>query len=151
MSLDLYSNFGQTIKKVNPQALEEKRETNSSLIELFQSKEIYSSSYERIVLSFCEELKKILEIKSVKDISVRVFELDHTLSVLYSEWSDELVSKDELPHLTNLYMTLSPLFLQTVLENSENENAVDGVYKGWLEAIRISLEEEIYIWQEKIA
>ena len=45
---------------------------------------------------------------------------------------------------------LSPILLRAVLESDLARDNSDDLIKGWLEALRIALEEEFYIWQEKL-
>ncbi len=54
----------------------------------------------------------------------------------------------EMPDLSTFYLSLSPVFLQTLCEEGDNEEP-ESLKGQWLKAFRIAIEEEVSSWQEK--
>lgn len=95
--------------------------------------------------TFVLEIEEILQIENLYNISRAIINLDSKISKLKN-----LISVDlELPQLQNFYFALSPVLLQTFIETKEL-NDVAELQEHWLEGIKIALEEELTIWQEKI-
>ena len=134
---NLYSNLNLFSKKLKGHLLADNDEL--SLKSLYEKKDI---NVEDIEYAYINDLQRILEMSEIENIIVNMFELESNLENLVQKFSEENI----LPTLTNFYADLSPLLLQIILERGEAE---ESVMKGWLEAIRIAIEKEIYIWQEK--
>jgi hypothetical protein len=108
-----------------------------------------------IIQLFCNDLKSLLELTDLSELIKRLNHLDQLLGHLNDEEFDH-----EIPNLDDFFRTLSPILLRSVSQtldslSKENENSLqeDGeetLLMGWLESLRISIEEEIHIWQEKL-
>ena len=108
-----------------------------------------------LITYFCNDLKNILKIGDIRNIIHKLNQLDHTLIHLKEEEINL-----ETPNLDDFFRTLSPVLLRSIeesldsmsmnLNTNEKRNGEESLLKGWLESIRISIEEEIHIWQEKI-
>ncbi|MFZ8933685.1 MAG: hypothetical protein ACO20H_12190 [Bacteriovoracaceae bacterium] len=85
--------------------------------------------------AYIQELKSLLEIDSLAELAKALLGLDRTLDELKEDLDIELISK--CPKLNNLYQKLSPVLLRAYLE----KNRV--LEESWLEAIRVSIEEEL--------
>ncbi len=91
------------------------------------------------------EIEKILNEETLYQISRAVINLENKLSKL-----DEIVNFDvEIPNLREFYTSLSAVFLQCFVETEKIDDLEDAKAH-WLEAVKIGLEEELSIWQEKI-
>ncbi len=106
-------------------------------------------SIQEIIESYCLELRKILELAYLEQVIHGLLQLESKLTAVIDE--NEIIDHDDLaPSLSALYQRLTPLFLRSMLETMPEENEVEDIRKGWLEGLRIAIEEELYIWQEKI-
>lgn len=78
-----------------------------------------------------EKLKKLLTLEDLGEII------------------DELLELEELPSQKDFFQHLSPLLLRATRENLKSSGSRELLLKGWKEALRVAIEEEVYIWQEK--
>lgn len=148
MSLEknqLYTSLGaKTFNKVLPQ--NSYQTTFKNLKEtLDDARKGYDVSDEQWRMALCEELKECLSFDELNDCLEALFKLEHLM--------DE-VDKDlegESPHLEEFYRHLSPSLLRVLWEVSHERLDFEGQKERWLEALRVSLEEELYVWQEKIS
>lgn len=90
--------------------------------------------------AFYLQLKELLAIESLDELIDGIFHLENMLAS--EELSGELAGEEGLPTLEGLYRHLSPTLLRVIQEG--------GTHKGIIEGIRISIEEELYVWQDKI-
>lgn len=90
------------------------------------------------------ELESLLTITDVNKLARSIVSLERKLYKL----SDLIPAHLEMPDLSTFYLSLSPVFLQTLCEEDDNEepNSLKGQ---WLKAFRIAIEEEVSSWQEK--
>ncbi|EQC47456.1 hypothetical protein [Bacteriovorax sp. Seq25_V] len=94
---------------------------------------------------YVREIEKILNEETLYQISRAVINLENKLNKL-----EEIVNLDVVvPNLREFYTSLSAVFLQCFVE-TENIDDLDEAKSHWLEAVKIGLEEELSIWQEKI-
>lgn len=100
-------------------------------------------SSEKVVRAFCEDLKSCLDHEDLKSCLQHFFKIEHYLNELEEEM-------EEVPSLKEFYEVLSPTLLRVVWEGLEGEMKIEELKERWLEALRVSLEEELYLWQEKI-
>ena len=94
----------------------------------------------------------------ISDISILIKKINQLVQLL-RQFKDEEVYK-ELPNLDDFYRILSPVLLRSVSQTLDslshdekinlNANGEESLLKGWLESLRIAIEEEIHIWQEKL-
>lgn len=95
--------------------------------------------------TFSLEIEEILQLETLYTISRAIINLESKLNKIKNILSVDL----EIPHFDNFYYSLSPVFLQTFVETKELFE-VEELQGHWLEGIKIALEEELTIWQEKI-
>ncbi|MAF78528.1 MAG: hypothetical protein CME60_10215 [Halobacteriovoraceae bacterium] len=98
-----------------------------------------------VIKTFIENLKELLEEDESLLLIEKISLLDGTLKKLKEQYSDE-----DLPNLEDFYRDLSPVLMQKYWElnlNPPNKEAFEHLF---LHSLHIALEEEIYIWQEKI-
>lgn len=98
---------------------------------------------EQVVRALCEDLKSCLDHEDLKSCLQHFFKIEHYLH----ELEDEM---EQVPSLKEFYEVLSPTLLRVVWEGLEGEMKLEELKDRWLEALRVSLEEEFYLWQEKI-
>lgn len=103
-------------------------------------------SHELILKSLCEEMKGCLEHEDLKSCLQAFFRIEFFLQEL-QEIQDEI---SELPSLKEFYEVLSPTLLRVLWEGLEGNLKLEELKDRWLEALRVSLEEELYLWQEKM-
>lgn len=97
-----------------------------------------------IVTSFCHELKLCLDHENLKSC------LEHLLNLeILLEELEELYG-DDGPHLFEFYRHLSPGLLRVLWESCAEDVDQEELKHRWFEALRVSIEEELYVWQEKI-
>lgn len=98
-----------------------------------------------VILHFIEDLKELLECKTAVDIIQGIHGIEASLNKLQDRFPGI-----ELPQLNDFYQELSPLLLQKYWEQRTNPLTEETVDHLFLESLFIAIEEEIYIWQEKI-
>lgn len=97
-----------------------------------------------LIRSYAHELEQLLKINSLYELSRSIINLETKLSKL-----EKFVQVDlEIPNLASFYLSLSPVFLQSIVEMNEMESN-ESAEIHWLEAVRIAIEEELSVWQEK--
>ncbi len=94
----------------------------------------------QIISAFCNDLKGLLQFDDINMLIQEIFAVEHRLGVI-NEVEDDM----ELPELGDFYQNLSPILLRALLESDGQQ-----IIKGWKEAIRIAIEEELYCWKEKL-
>jgi hypothetical protein len=115
----------------------------------------FQTDQNQIIQLFCNDLKKLLMIEDLRELIKNLNQLDQLLISLKEkgEYSD-------LPNLDDFFRILSPVLLRSVSQtldtisqdekNNFHSNGEESLLMGWLESLRISIEEEIHIWQEKL-
>ncbi len=98
----------------------------------------------RIIQMFCHELKSLLSLDEPLELLKRVESLEFHLETLREEDSQKV------PNLDDFFRVLSPVLMRAVIENIETNEGREALHQGFQEALRIAIEEEIHIWQEKI-
>ncbi len=133
MEEGLYSNLGsKNISKTNKQRLSFMGSEKKYLSEL-KKKETGPVTEEELRDAYMNELKSLLDIKELGDLVKSLLHLEHQLE----ELSMDLDINGPFPNLKTLYQNLSPVLLRAYLEENRD------LEKSWLEAIRVSIEEEI--------
>lgn len=100
-------------------------------------------THQLILKSLCEEVKGCLEHEDLKSCLQAFFKIEFFLQELEEEIS-------EVPSLKEFYEVLSPTLLRVLWEGLEGDLKLEELKDRWLEALRVSLEEELYLWQEKM-
>jgi hypothetical protein len=98
--------------------------------------------FHEVLTSYCHELKEILKINNSKLCLEKFFKLEDTLLKL-----EEL--NENLPTLLDFHKSFSSTVLRIFWECIASED-MQSLSSRFLEAFRIAIEEELYIWQEKI-
>ncbi|MBC98780.1 MAG: hypothetical protein CME63_13620 [Halobacteriovoraceae bacterium] len=98
-----------------------------------------------VIKTFIENLKELLEEDESLLLIEKISLLDGTLKKLKEQYSDE-----DLPNLEDFYRDLSPVLMQKYWELNLNPHNKEAFEHLFLHSLHIALEEEIYIWQEKI-
>lgn len=101
---------------------------------------------ETLIKSYVHELKELLYLDSVIDLIEGINAIQATLNKI----QDKYIGL-EVPSFFDFYNELSPLLLQKFWERGKNPDPNEPLDMIFLESIHIALEEEIYIWQEKIS
>lgn len=140
--MENYSVLGNRIKRTNSAQL------NGEAMNLYELRKsgLKKVSSRIVIQAYCESLKDILLKNSLDEIIPEIFHIEQNLNFLIDEVNE---SEVEYPKLDEFYKHLSPIFLQSILEHLDDHESREKVMKSWKEAIRIAIEEEIYIWQEK--
>lgn len=99
-----------------------------------------------LIEAFIEDLKELLNSQS----AVKVIEGLHSLEANLNKIEEQFLGI-EVPKLADFYQELSPLLLQKYWEQRKNALSEEDTDHLFLESIFIAIEEEIYIWQEKMA
>jgi hypothetical protein len=95
--------------------------------------------------SFLNELTTLLETETeVSSLAKKISSLERKINKL----EDFLPTEIEVPSLYDFHLSLSPVFLQMLIE-TETSNNPNEFKTNCLEALRIALEEELSVWQEK--
>lgn len=119
------------------------KEDGESLFSL-KPEHVHRITTGRLLQMFCHDLKDLLTIEEPLDLFKRVESLEFHLESLREEDSDKI------PNLDDFFKVLSPVLMRAVIENIESDEGREALHQGFLEALRIAIEEEIHIWQEKI-
>lgn len=98
-----------------------------------------------IISHFIEDLKELLNFDSAADVIQGIHGIEASLNKLHDRFPG-----NEVPHLSDFYQELSPLLLQKYWELRSNPLTEESTDHLFLESLFIAIEEEIYIWQEKI-
>ena len=141
MILDInYSNILNKIKrKKDIETFISKKLSLKDLVDtqiIFSKKEIYGA--------YIESLKYILEEEEIDQIIHRVFEIEILLDIV----CDKYDYASDLPDFQKFYASVSPLFLRIIQDNFKTD--LSHTIKDLKEALRVAIEEEVFIWQEKI-
>lgn len=117
--------------------------SENSFESLYRSSEVPEE--EDIIKVFLDSLKRLLTLSS----AVELIEGIHALEANISKLEDKYPGI-EAPKLNDFYQELSPLILQKYWEKRKNPLSDESTNQLFLESIHIAIEEEIYLWQEKI-
>lgn len=98
-----------------------------------------------ISAAFVRHLKSLLSENNALNLIEKITLLDGTLKKLQETFQDE-----DIPHLRDFYQDLSPVLMQKYWEINQDAPDKAALDHFFLHSLHISLEEEIYIWQEKI-
>lgn len=98
--------------------------------------------FHEVLNSYCHELKIILKENDPKSCLEKFFKLEEIILKLA-----EL--NEDLPSLLDFHKSFSSTVLRIFWECIASED-MDSLSSRFLEAFRIAIEEELYIWQEKI-
>ncbi|EPZ49465.1 hypothetical protein M902_0417 [Bacteriovorax sp. BAL6_X] len=138
--------FDQNQVKVNKEFFRESARQIDYTIEDFLQDDIPHSLLEQNVLNsaYINHLTSLLKINSIFDLAQEILELEKSLDKL----AHRLPVDINIPTMKIFYHQLGPVFIQLFVEikDLEDHKELEGE---WLKAVRIALEEEIVVWQEK--
>jgi hypothetical protein len=102
---------------------------------------------EQVVKGFCNDLRILLKSDDVYELIHGIFAIEHNISYISENIFED---GNDLPTLGEFHRNLSPVLLRALLDNAASSDSDSyNVEKEWKEALRISIEEELYIWQER--
>ena len=105
---------------------------------------LHRVSNNKVIQLFCNELRAMLSMETPLELFKRVESLGFYLESLKEE------DPDKVPSLDEFFKVLSPFMMRAIIENIESDEGREALHQGFQEALRIAIEEEIHIWQEKI-
>lgn len=138
--------FDHSQVKINKEYLRESaRQIDYSLTD-FLNDEIPHNLIEQHVLdhAYINHVSSLLKINSIYDLAHEILELEKILDKLSSYLPIDL----KIPKMNTFYHQLGPVFIQLFVE-IENLKEHSKLETEWLKAVRIALEEEVIVWQEK--
>jgi len=96
----------------------------------------------KIISAYCNDLKKILENDDLFKMINSIFSIEKNLDKLKLKFN--LMETSSLPSLSRLYEKIAPLLLKTLSFGVDiNQFNQEELIHGWLETIRVSVEEEL--------
>jgi len=141
--MDTYQNLRHKIHK----GVSEDLLVNKSVISLFDydaDENIVPASERELIEALCNDFKEVLEIEDLSSLIHEIFKIENQISFLNDKGKN-------VPDLSIFYQNLSPVLLRSLWEVlNDGEVKSEDLLSAWKEAIRIAIEEEFYIWQEKI-
>ncbi len=147
MDRTTYTNFNTKIRK-NHAALEQSPDCSlKQLCNVSWS----NVSQKQIVNSFISSLRDILDQDDVYKVIESIFDLQTTVHLV----QDKLKVFDEesvdIPRLDVFFQVLSPILLRVLSESYQMEGLqkLNFIEQEWKEALRVAIEEELYLWQKK--
>ncbi len=147
MESTIYSNLGSGVNKTH--SVVDDFNDDVSLQELLNHNSEYGlNTVNELTLTnaYVNDLKILLEQTSTQQIIRLIFSIENNLMSIKNNFEISF----NMPALEQCYNKLSPLFLRTMFDAYELEKAPEVLMNEWLEVFRIAIEEEYYIWQEKI-
>lgn len=121
---------------------------NSSLtIANLIEKNYKSISQRELIEVYCNDLNSLLKIEDLSQLIVRIFSFEDKCSELVEILSPD--NNEPIFELNHFYRNLSPMILRVIMERDQ-DNDFSKINKDILESIRISIEEEIYFWEERL-
>ena len=141
--MDTYQNIKHKVNKMSKNLYFD-QEQNSSLFDFERDEEIIPLSEKELVKALTNDLKNLLEIDEMEQLVHEIFKLETQISFLNDKGKN-------VPDLNIFYQNLSPVLLRSLLEvKAEGIEDPSELLNLWKEAIRIAIEEEFHVWQEKI-
>ncbi len=116
------------------------------LIEANRHRKNIDISLESFATAYCSDLKNCLEHESLESLLEDFFRLETHLNSL-AELEQDVATEA----LSEFYHYLSPVFLRVLKESIDGQVKGEMIMSRCLEALRVALEEELYLWQEKLA
>src|SRR3989339_777658 len=136
-----------------------KKSADLSLVKQVASKAIIGLSQSELIDAFCNDLKELLSFDDIYPMITFLFEIESAINSLSDPAFDVLdPAIEEIPDLLEFYRHLSPILLRIVLEGENmggglkgDQQRVGHILNGWKEALRVAIEEELYVWKEKLS
>lgn len=138
------TNYSQIFKTTpHPKSLINKVNEDLLLKDILK-REHGNFSQNDILKSLSNSLEKILHIDDLATISEEILKIEKYLNAI-SE--NDFFESLDIPKLDRLYISLSPILLQTI---SEFPNDSEEILNNLEESLRITIEQEIYSLRESI-
>lgn len=140
MEGSIYSNLGSKINRT----FREKRDDEVFTLKDFLENKCAINTNIELRKTFARELKNILQKENLFDLIGGFFELESDLNQVLDrvEFEVNILNFDEF------YKNLSPVFMRSLLENSQNPDNAILILQSIKESLRIALEEELYQLEE---
>jgi len=94
----------------------------------------------QIIEAFVLELKSLLTLENLSKLIERIFSLQYTLEKLSVQTPNDIL----VPNLDEFYKLLSPILMRSLQEHILDQNS-NVLMESWKNAIRIAIEEELYL------
>ncbi len=106
-----------------------------------------------IFKAYIYELEGILSLESLNDVLGAIEKLDNYLKRLRELPEIQVIDDEDcLPDISQFYFDLGPLVfrkMREMVKEGIDSDSSHAFCDGLLEAVRISIEQEIAVWQEK--
>ena len=147
MEYSIYNNMSVRPKKsVTTESIPVQDLKLEHLCQLKSGQELDLLGEDKLAKAYCNDLRDLLHTEGLEEMITGLMTVEQQLSQLHSM----LASKTELmlPSMMNFYKNLSPLLLRAAYETGLDDLA--SVKHGWIEAIRVALEDEIVASEESV-
>lgn len=143
MSADGYGDLPYKLRKMELMSFQEEL----TLLDVINKEDILIS-IDEVIKAFCSSLYEVLNESDIRSIIQKLFKIEGQLHKIHymSEFQDR---EDYLPNFSNFYRNLSPILLRSLWEGMGMDSPSEQVSRSWKEALRVSIEEEIFYWKNK--
>ena len=147
---DLYSHLGQKVirKKIFSHSRAAAKPT--SIEEMRNNAPWAPNAPEDLIRAFCQELKDLLTLEDLPELIAGIFRIESDLQKFTQQEEFRANSAELIPSFEEFYRQLTPIILRSIADNPVILGDAQQLNKLWKEALRISLEDELYFWQNKI-
>ncbi len=118
---------------------------SETTVKLFDLKKRVIMDEREITMVFCNALKSVLELEAVSEMIEELFSIECQLEQLKE---NKLFQKFFL--MDDFYRNMAPILLRSILENCSKTKLGDGSADSVKEALRVAIEEEIYVLMAEI-
>lgn len=141
-----YGNLGNKINKRTDKNITKNEELKLiEILEKFKEAPHFYIDEKKIYNSYAREIENILGLASIEELIASLYALEKMMKNLKS-----IAPADyDIPAFEEFWKKLSPTLLLSLWDSLENEEQTEEIVKGWFEALRISLESELYLISER--
>ncbi|AYF43434.1 MULTISPECIES: hypothetical protein [Halobacteriovorax] len=138
--------FDHNQVKINKEYMRESAKQIDYSLSDFLHDDIPHNLIEQNVLdhAYIKHVSSLLKTDSIYKLAHEILELEKILDKL----SEHLPVDIKIPNMEVFYHQLGPVFIQLFVE-IEDIKEHSQLELEWLKAVRIALEEEVVVWQEK--
>lgn len=108
-------------------------------------------SYQELISAYCNDLKTLLALDDISQIAHGVFAIEHNIGIIVEK--NVFNENDKIPNLESFYQNLSPLLLRVLIDSEEMNSGPAGtqlnILRDQKEALRITIEQELYYWSKE--
>ncbi len=124
-------------------------ELHGSILDLIALGNQTTLTSEKIINALCNDLREILKKEDISSLIQGIFSIESSLHELKKIKSSD--HDDFILDFSRLYQKLSPIILRAILEGvSPNKDCSAKCTKMIKEAIRVAVEEELYLLQDSV-